>query len=171
MSHAHSARLHPPNMPKVARSNSAARQDRRHNPLSEEYSPTVPLKQKTGKKRKQSQSEQDGFVDSKASRRILDLGQDLVAEDEAERKGQKPAVVNPAFALESRFLTDTGSEEEGGGAELGEYDDNEEAWGSDDDVEEVEVDPEDLDVFNKFNPSFDPATLLDPERDEPVGKA
>lgn len=157
-------------MPKATQLNSAARQDRRHNPLSEEYNPTAPLKQKAGKKRKQSQSDglaQDGYVDSKASRRILDLGQDLAAEDAAEREGEKPVAANPAFAFESRFPTVTGSDEEDNGVELGEYDDDEDAWGSEDEVEEIEVDPGDLDLFNKFNPSFDPATLLEPQRDEP----
>ncbi|TKA29260.1 hypothetical protein B0A50_03770 [Salinomyces thailandicus] len=158
-------------MPKTTRTNSAARQERRHNPLSEEYAPTHPLKPKAGKKRK-SPSEADGqdaYVDSKASRRILNLGQDLAAEDEAEREaGRPPTGANAAFAFESRFPRDVVSDEEDGreggvGVGTGEYDD-EEAWGSDGDeeVEEVEVDPEDLETFNRFNPSFDPATLLQP---------
>nr|POF14092.1 uncharacterized protein c13g1.09 [Quercus suber] len=153
-------------MPKTARSGSIARQERRHNPLGEEYNPTSPLKQKVGKKRKQSQSDgldQNGFVDSKASRRILDLGQDLVAEDAAERKQEAPDLSNTAFTYESRFPDEGVDEEEDGGAELGEYDDAEDAWGSDEDVEEVA--PDDLDMFNKFNPSFDPATLLEPQND------
>ncbi|EGP90414.1 unnamed protein product [Zymoseptoria tritici ST99CH_1A5] len=157
-------------MPKATRSNSIARQERRHNPLSEEYSPTAPLKQKNSKKRKTTHGEdgQDGFVDSKASRRILDLGQDLAAEDEAEQQAKRPAVANPAFAFESRF--GELSDDEEGGAEVGEYDD-EEAWGSEEEVEEIEVDPNDLEMFNKFNPSFDPSTLLDPKNDTPDDEA
>ena len=150
-------------MPKVARSNSDARKERRHNPLGEEYSPGANLKQKAGKKREQSQSaehEQDGFVDSKSSRHILSLGQDLAAEDEAANRAVNPTT-NSAFTFESRFPDDVVSDEQ---EEPGEYDD-EEAWGSDEEVEEIEIDPNDLDTFNRFNPSFDPATLLQPKDD------
>ena len=143
-----------------------ARQERRHNPLSEEYSPTAPVKQKAGKKRKQSHSaehEQDGFVESKSSRRILDLGQDLAAEEESERRSSKPAAPNPAFSFESRFPNDVVSDEDAG-IEPGEYDD-EDAWGSEEEVDEVEIDPNDLETFNRFNPSFDPVTLLQPKSD------
>ena len=157
-------------MPKASRSTSnAARLDRRHNPLSEEYSPTAPLKQKAGKKRKQSHSETNdasGYVDSKASRRILDLGRDLAAEHEAELQANKPAAPSTAFSFESRFPQDVVSDDEDDGnvgAELGEYDEDE-AWGSaEEEVEELEVDPDDLEMFNKFNPSdpdFDPTNLF-----------
>ncbi|KAK3058962.1 snoRNA-binding rRNA-processing protein [Extremus antarcticus] len=147
-----------------ARSASGVRKERRQVPLSEEYSPTVPLKHKAGRKRKQSHDEeqgQEGYIDSKSSRRILDLGQDLAAEDEAERQSRQPAVKNDAFSFESRFPIG-GEDDEEAGAEPGEYDD-EEAWGSEEEVEEIEVDPNDLDAFNRFNPSFDPATLLQPK--------
>ena len=152
-------------MPKASKGNSAAQQ-RRHNPLSEEYAPSE-LKQKTNKKRKSEDvtNKEEGFVNSKASRNILQLGQDLAAEDEAEQEANRPAQPNPAFAFESRFPVDGSDDEEQGGAEVGEYDD-EEAWGSDDEiVEEVEIDPEDLAAWEKFNPSFDPSTLLDPAND------
>jgi essential nuclear protein 1 len=153
-------------MPKAT--TSSARQERRHNPLSDEYAPTAPLKQKAGKKRKSAHAgeHQEAYIDSKASRRILDLGQDLAAEDEAERRANQQsaehAQPNPAFAFESRFPHDVVSDEEEGGEEGAECDD-EEAWASEAEVEEIEVDPQDLDMFNKFNPSFDPATLLEPE--------
>lgn len=143
----------------------SARSERRHNPLGEEYAPTDPtLKQKANKKRKQShdgETSGEGYVDSKSSRRILDLGQDLAAEDEAEANAARPTVPNPAFDFESRFPIggDDDQDDENDGGD-GDYD-NEEAWGSDDEeVEEVEVDPDDLATFNKFNPTFDPATLL-----------
>ncbi|OQO14432.1 hypothetical protein B0A48_01309 [Cryoendolithus antarcticus] len=152
-------------MPRTSRTQSM-RSDRRHNPLSEEYSPTQPLKQKNSKKRKQphdTEEAQTGYVDAKASRRILDLGQDLTAEDDAEREAGKPAQANPAFTFESRFPV--GAEDEAEEAEVGEYDE-EEAWGSEDEVvEEVEIDPEDAAAWEKFNPSFDPSKLLDPTRD------
>lgn len=150
-------------MPKAARSTSDARKERRHNPLGEEYSPTGLVKQRAGRKRKQSHVEEkaeDGYVDSKSSRRILDLGQDLTAEDDAERRARQPAKDDSAFLFESRFpVGEPGGEEPI--EEVGEYDDDE-AWGSDEEVEEVEIDPNDLEAFNRFNPSFDPATLLNP---------
>ncbi|KAK5736231.1 snoRNA-binding rRNA-processing protein [Elasticomyces elasticus] len=158
-------------MPKTARSNSVARQDRRHNPLSEEYAPST-LKQKSSKKRKQSQTEsttqEGGYVDSKASRRILDLGQDLTAEDDAERLAKRPATTNSVFDGGFAAPRDVVSDDEGGVGVGGEYDE-EEAWGSEEEVEEVEVDPGDLEAFNRFNPSFDPATLLQPPPDEADG--
>ncbi|KAK5118983.1 hypothetical protein LTR62_000194 [Meristemomyces frigidus] len=151
-------------MPKTARSNSMVRQDRRHNPLSEEYAPTQPLKQKLGKKRKQSSGEeggQEGYVDSKSSRHILQLGQELTGEDDIERQAKRTATVTSGFEGFGGFREDIGDEEDGG-AEVGEYDD-EAAWGSEEeDVEEIEVDIDDLETFNKFHPSFDPATLLQP---------
>jgi essential nuclear protein 1 len=123
-----------------------------------------------GKKRKQShdvEGKNDGYVDSKASRRILDLGQDLTAEDDAEREAGKPALPNKAFTFESRFPLGGLDDDEAEEAEKGEYDDgNEEAWGSEEEeVEDIEVDPEDLAAWDKFNPSFDPSTLLEPQRD------
>jgi essential nuclear protein 1 len=158
-------RTHTYKMPKASRTPSAA-QKLRHNPLSEEYAPSE-LKQKSNKKRKADDvpNKEEGFVNSKASRNILQLGQDLAAEDEAEQEANRPVQPNPAFAFESRFPLEGEDDEEDGGAEVGEYDD-EEAWGSDDEiVEEVEIDPEDLAAWEKFNPSFDPSTLLDPKND------
>lgn len=158
----------PVNMSRTARLSSGAREDRRHDPLGEEYSPTAPLKRKAGKKRKlQTEDEQarDGYVDSKSSRRILDLGQDLAAEAEAEAKPRQSEPGTSVFAFESRFPIVAAAEDEGD-ADQGDYD-NEEAWGSDEEVGEVEVDPNDLDTFNRFNPSFDPSTLLQPRNDAP----
>ena len=151
-------------MPKVP--GATKRQDVRHNPLSEDYLPSQPLKQKAPKKRKSRTAEnEDGFVDSKASRRILNLGQELADEDDAEAEAARPKDANPAFAFESRFAQDVESEDD---EDAMPHDDNDEAWGSEDDeeVEEIEVDPEDLAMFNKFNPEFDPATLLGVGADE-----
>lgn len=158
-------------MPKAQRSTSTARQERRHNPLSEEYAPTQSLKQKAGKKRKSGHAEDGeqpaGYVDSKSSRHILSLGQELAGEDEAERSAKKQATPTSVFsggAFPRAGLSDEEDEADGAGA--GEYDD-EAAWASEEEeVEEVEVDPEDLETFNKFNPSFDPATLLQPHSDD-----
>lgn len=160
-------------MPKAMRSNSAARQERRHNPLSEEYQPTAPLKQKPGRKRKQSGDEEDrqeGYVDSKSSRRILELGQDLAAENAAQRPPSEPAQPSSLFTFESRFPDDALRDHDDAEEVPGNFDD-EDAWGSEEEVEEVEIDPNDLDTFNKFNPSFDPSTLLLPKTDAPDDEA
>ncbi|QIW95235.1 hypothetical protein AMS68_000753 [Peltaster fructicola] len=154
-------------MPKEPRPTSAGRQERRHNPLGEDYSPTAALKQKESKKRKHGRTEDgtNAYVDSKASRRILDLGQDLAAEDEAEQTALRAArTPDNSHLFEGRLgddpLLDQAEEEPV------DYDD-EEAWGSEDEiVEEVEVDPADLEAWNKFNPSFDPVTLLEPVTDD-----
>lgn len=129
---------------------------RRHNPLAEEYAPSEPLKQKNAKRRKSNDVSRDeqNYVDTKASRKILQIGKDLVDEDEIERKKTQP---NPAFDFATRLGREEPEEEEI-------YEDEDEAWGDDDDiVEEIEVDPNDQDIFNRFNPSgVDPANLFDP---------
>lgn len=136
-----------------------ARQARRHNPLSEEYMPSNPLKQKAPKKRKSPANgeAEDHYVDSKASQRILKIGQDLADEEEAENEALRPKAPNPAFDFESRFPREVESDDEG----LPTAEDDE-AWGDEEDeeVEEIEVDPNDLAMFNRFNPEFDPSTLL-----------
>ncbi|KAK3681175.1 snoRNA-binding rRNA-processing protein, partial [Vermiconidia calcicola] len=91
---------------------------------------------------------------------------DLTAEEEAERESRKVAKPNAAFSFESRFPI--GGTEEDTAEEPGEYDD-EDAWGSEEEIEEVEIDPNDLETFNRFNPSFDPATLLQPTLDTDGG--
>jgi len=125
-----------PIMPKTPTSPDA-RQARRHNPLTEEYVPSHPFKQKSAKRKKLSKEDRDEehFIDSKASRKILKIGQELADEDQEEanarRNAQRP-LVNPAFAFDSRFGEDEVEEDE-----LGEYDDDE-AWGDEEEiVEEV----------------------------------
>ena len=73
-------------------------------PLEEDLLAIAPLKTKS-KKRKAKRDEEDdhGYVDSKASRKILKIGQDLQEEDRDESRTAHP---NNAFAFESRF-TDT----------------------------------------------------------------
>jgi len=119
----------------------AARQGRRHNPLEDDLTATGPLKSKPGKRKaRHDDDEGDKFVDSKASRRILRIGQELAEEDQEENQVHK---TNTAFDFESRFE----SEEE---EEL--YEDAEE-WGDEDEVvEEVELAPDDLETFKKFFP-------------------
>ena len=69
-------------------------------------------------------------MDSRSSRKILKIGQDLVDEDQQESTASEP---NPAFTFESRFGAESGSEEGD------ERQDDEEAWGDEEHgvVEEV----------------------------------
>lgn len=126
-------------MPKATTPVSKPRQERRHNPLDEDLTATETLKIKGEKRKSRHQDEGDQFVDSKASRKILRMGQELADEDTAENSVQ-PA--STAFDFESR-LEDDGDEEP-----AQEY----EEWG-DEEVEEIELAPGDLETFNKFFPT------------------
>ncbi|GAB7345569.1 hypothetical protein MBLNU457_3876t1 [Dothideomycetes sp. NU457] len=147
-------------MPKAPSRDS--RQERRHNPLSEEYLPSQPFKQKAPKRRKTAADGEndEAYVDSKASRKILKIGQDLADEDEQDARARQPQTGNAAFTFESRFGRDDISDEEAEQTYGEEADWQDEG---DEEIEEVEVDPEDLAMFNRFNPEFDPATLLQPK--------
>ena len=124
-------------MPKTPTSPDA-RQARRHNPLTEEYAPSHPFKQKSAKRKKPSEEDRDEehFIDSKASRKILKIGQELADEDQEEanarRNAQRPPV-NPAFTFDLRLGEDEVEEDE-----LGEYDDDE-AWGDEEEIVEEAV--------------------------------
>lgn len=124
-----------------------SRQARRHNPLEDDITATGLLRNKPSKKRSRStQDADDSFVDSKASQNILRIGRELADEEKAERRGAavpEPTVDN--FGYDSRF--DDAVDEQGKT-----YDDDE-AWGDDDEVvEEMEVEPEDLETYKKFMP-------------------
>ena len=128
-------------MPKATTPVATDRQARRHNPLEHDLTAAGPLKTKSGKRKSRHQDGEEKFVDPKASRKILRIGQELADEDEAENQVQK---LNPAFDFESRF------EDEDDGQEP--YEDTE-AWG--DEEEEVEFDelsPADQAMFAKFIP-------------------
>lgn len=103
---------------------SSSRKARRHNPLSDDIVSTGPLSAKS--KRIPKPENEDKYVDSRASRKILKIGQDLIDEEEEEKTATGP---NPAFAFDSRLVVEQ---------EI--YEDNqredEEAWGDED--EEVE---------------------------------
>jgi essential nuclear protein 1 len=128
-------------MPKASTPVAADRQARRHNPLEHDLTAAGPLKAKSGKRKSRHQDEEEKFVDSKASRKILRIGQELADEDEIENQVQKP---NLAFDFESRF-EDEGEEQEP-------YEDAE-AWGDEDEeVEFDELSPADQAMFAKFMP-------------------
>lgn len=148
---------------------------RQHVPLSEEYAPSQPLKQKTGK-RKKAPTEDDNVIDAKSSRKILKIGQELADEDEAEHQAEYLKAANPAFSIQSRQLAahpdKTASDDEQEDDDEGEYDDT---WEDENDGDAAsggeEVDPQDLAIFNKFNPQMDPADLLTrPSEDDDGGQ-
>jgi hypothetical protein len=135
-------------MPKAPKSPGG---QQRHNPLAEEYAPSDPWKQKAAKRQKRTKDdkEEDKFVDSKSSRKILDIGRELEEEDERENQVRPQKGANPAFDFESRMGEDDVVVEE-----VPTLDDDDEAWGEDDDdVEEVEIDANDLAAWNKFIPT------------------
>ncbi|KAJ5885348.1 hypothetical protein N7495_009858 [Penicillium taxi] len=138
-------------MPKVSSSRAAAAA-RRHNPLAEDITSAGHLRTQTSKKGKRQSQDGDengesgqGFVDANMSRKILQIGRELAEEDAAEQKlamGSMQPKSNAAFEFDSRFEDEALSDDENFG--------NEE-W-VDEDVEAVDVDPNDLDMFNKFMP-------------------
>lgn len=120
------------------------------------------MRNKAPKRKSRSKEEdEDNFVDSKASRKILKIGRELIEEDRQENPATEP--VHSAF--DSRF--DFEDEEQ----EVFD-DDNDEAWGDEDDVvEEIEIAPDDLDTFNKFLPNpNDDDDLLKHGWDGPSGE-
>lgn len=135
-------------MPKATTPVSAARQGRRHNPLEDDLTATGNLKVKAEKRKSRHQDEGEQFVDSKASRKILRMGQELAADEEEEANSVK--ATNTAFDFESRL--DDDEDEEAGNEE--EY----EEWG-DEEVEEIELAPGDLETFNKFFPTQEDSLL------------
>lgn len=102
-------------MPKASTSSRSAATARRHNPLSEDILSAGHLRTQSSKKSKRkSRSDEDGedgdrFVDAKLSRKILQIGQELVDEDAAEQKtvaGESKESPNPAFDFDTRFEDD-----------------------------------------------------------------
>ncbi|KAG5981130.1 hypothetical protein E4U55_003266 [Claviceps digitariae] len=134
-------------MPK-ATTPKADRPARRHNPLENDILATGLLRNKPSKSRPKSSAEADeGFVDSKASKNILRIGRELAEEESAERSALVPEPTVDSFGYDGRF-------DDGEGAEDGNnLEEDDEAWGDDDEVvEEIEVDPQDLEMYKKFMP-------------------
>lgn len=131
-------------MPK-ATTPTAVRGSRRHNPLEDDILATGLLRSKTSKNQSDDQDgPEENFVDSKASKNILRIGRELAEEEDAARASAAPKPTVDNFGYDSRF----DDEEEANKA----YEDDE-AWGDEEEmVEEVEVDPEDLETYRKFMP-------------------
>lgn len=93
--------------------------------------------------------EQENYIDSKASKKILRIGRELA--EESDVAPQRPPKESNAFGFDSRFGEDD---------EDNEPFEDEEVWGDEDEeVEEIEIEPEDLDTFNKFLPTNDDPLL------------
>lgn len=123
----------------------SSRKTHRHNPLSEDIVAIGPLRERSKKRKSKSEEEDDRYVDSRSSRKILKIGQALADEVDEGSRTKEP---NPAFTFESRFA------DEDEPAEVGQLDD-EEAWGDEEEgvIEEFEIDPHDMSLFNKFMPT------------------
>lgn len=94
-----------------------------HNPLSDDIIATGTLKAKSHKRKaRQDNVQEDGYVDSKSSRKILRIGQQLVDEeqDARGRNGQ-----NSAFTFESRVDIEDNVDEDY-------HVEDEDAWGDED---------------------------------------
>ncbi|OOF94467.1 hypothetical protein ASPCADRAFT_208148 [Aspergillus carbonarius ITEM 5010] len=157
-------------MPKATSSRSAAA--RRHNPLAEDYLTAGHLRtqssKKTSRKSHQEEEQEDGerFIDAKMSRKILQIGQELAEEDAAEQRvatGAATDKINSAFNFESRLEDDEVlSDDEK--FQDDQWDDDEE------EIEEVEVDPDDLDMFHKFVPGGDEDPIFSPSGPDAEGQ-
>lgn len=99
-------------MPKATPSRAAAAA-RRHNPLADDIQSAGHLRTEPSKKGKRKSHDHgdeerggERYVDAKLSRKILQIGQELADEDEAERataRAASNATVNAAFDFNSRF--------------------------------------------------------------------
>ena len=109
---------------------SRSRSQRRHPPLEQDLTATAPLRARSKKRKARPEVEDQEYIDSRSSRKILRIGQDLVDEEHQENLALAP---NPAFTFESRFGAESSSEE--GAARNS----DEEAWvdEADEVVEEV----------------------------------
>jgi essential nuclear protein 1 len=127
-------------MPKASISTSS-RQGRRHNPLEDDLLATGLLRNKAPKQTGcGGEGDEEHYVDAKASKQILKLGRELAEENDVAPP--RPAAEFNAFGFDSRFDQDEAEEPFG---------EDEEVWGDDDEVvEEIEIEPEDLETYNKF---------------------
>lgn len=138
---------------------------RRHNPLESDITASGLLRNKPSKRKGNSEEQsEEHFVDSKASKNILRIGRELAEEDQAATaSANPPAATIDTFGYDSRFGDFDEVEEKT-------YDDDE-AWGDDDEVvEEIEIDPEDLDTYRKFMPDEEDDLLKHGWDRQPTGE-
>ena len=94
-----------------------------HNTLEDDLVATGPLRTKSKKRKIRREDDTQGYVDSRSSRKILRIGQELVEEEE---QNQRIPPSNPAFTFDSRFGSKNEEDEDI-------RHDDDEAWGDDDD--------------------------------------
>ncbi|KAI3332959.1 Bystin-domain-containing protein [Ustulina deusta] len=105
-----------------------------------------PSKSKSRSQQDDEEERDNSFVDARASRKILDIGRQLAEEDAAARRPEpNTTAAAAAFGFDSRY--------DGEGPD-GPYEEDE-LWADDDDeiIENVDVDPNDLQTFQQFLPS------------------
>ena len=127
---------------------------RRHNPLEDDLVATGPLRAKAPKRKSRASKDEDSeqFVDAKASRNILQISQDLIREEQDAAPKPPAAQAYDSFAFGARAELDEPTNDQV-------YEDDE-AWGDEEEeVEEIEVDPNDLETFRKFLPEEDDPLL------------
>jgi essential nuclear protein 1 len=148
-------------MPEIQSSSTPTRaESRRHKPLADDLLPTTHLRTKpttstSGKRKSRSFEENgDGYIDALSSRKILAIAQDLVDEDAAERDKVRVTVVpNAAYGHDSRTRVDVASDEQN--RQECQFENVGGDWMPDEDVEDDDVNPADLAVYNKFLPQVD----------------
>ncbi|KAI0401817.1 Bystin-domain-containing protein [Xylaria palmicola] len=141
-------------MPKATAPNAARRRA-----LEEEYLvgsgilKNRPSKSKSKSQRDDDDERENSFIDARASKKILDIGRQLAEEDAPARRTELPAAT--AFGFESRHQDARQAES---------YEDDE-IWADDDDdeiIENIDIDPDDLQTFQQFLPSsFDDPLLTE----------
>ncbi|CAK7228106.1 snoRNA-binding rRNA-processing protein [Sporothrix curviconia] len=144
-------------MPKAV--SPAARQARRHNPLDEDLLARGLLKQKAPKRHSGGDDDDEqGYVDSKASKRILQLGRELETEGDDEAAAAASAQKADAFGFGSRFQDDGGDNDDDGrrqsafGGDDDEWEDDDKTAGAagGDDMDDGDLEPADLAAFDKL---------------------
>jgi essential nuclear protein 1 len=113
----------------MARTHSTIRSNKHSQSLADEIASTGLLSAKSKKRKAKQDDDEERYVDSKLSRKILKIGQDLADEELQATEIARP---NPAFTFDSRTTQEDLSD-----GDVPEGDDD--AWGDEDDplVEEV----------------------------------
>ncbi|KAK4197235.1 Bystin-domain-containing protein [Triangularia verruculosa] len=130
---------------------------KRHNPLEVDLVANGVLKNQEGKPSKRANKkrseETENYVDARSSRKILGLSRELLQEEDHQSEEEGEERVSAFDFDPSRF--ESGHEQE-------EVYGEEEAWGDEEEeVEEIEVDENDLAIFNSYvKPSMQDDPLL-----------
>ena len=120
-------------MARVRSKRSVSRNNRHSQSLADEIvsAGLVNAKSKKRKARSETEDEEARYVDSRLSRKILKIGQDLADEELENTETARP---NSAFTFDSRFTADIVSDDDDDALEMGD-----DTWGDEEDeiVEEV----------------------------------